>query len=77
MKVDADGNIYVTGPGGVWVLEPSGAHLGTLEVPEVVANLNWGGPRWSTLFLTASTSVYRVRTNAAGAPVPNMRRGTS
>ena len=75
MKTDSAGNIYVTGPGGVWVLDPSGAHLGTLEVPEVVANLNWGGPDWSTLFLTASTSLYRVRTTAVGAPVPNMRRG--
>ncbi len=75
MKADSEGNIYVTGPGGVWVIDPSGAHLGTLEVPEVVANLNWGGPGWSTLFLTASTSLYRVRTNAVGAPVPNMRRG--
>jgi gluconolactonase len=74
MKTDSAGNIYVTGPGGVWVLDPSGAHLGTLEVPEVVGNLNWGGPGWSTLFLTASTSLYRVRTNTAGAPVPNMRR---
>ena len=75
MKADSAGNIYVTGPGGVWVLDPSGAHLGTLEVPEVVANLTWGGPGWSTLFLTASTSLYRVRTNAVGAPVPNMNRG--
>jgi len=74
MKTDSAGNIYVTGPGGVWVLDPSGAHLGTLAVPEVVGNLNWGGPGWSTLFLTASTSLYRVRTNAVGAPVPNMRR---
>jgi gluconolactonase len=77
MKADSEGNIYVTGPGGVWVLDPSGAHLGTLEVPEVVANLNWGGPGWSTLFLTASTSLYRARTNAVGAPVPNMRRDRS
>ena len=75
MKCDSEGNIYVTGPGGVWVLDPSGDHLGTIEVPEVVGNLNWGGPDWSTLFLTASTSLYRVRTNAVGAPVPNMRRG--
>jgi gluconolactonase len=75
MKADSEGNLYVTGPGGVWVLDPSGNHLGTLEVPEAVANLNWGGPDWSTLFLTASTSLYRVRTNAVGAPVPNMRRG--
>ena len=75
MKTDSAGNIYVTGPGGVWVLDPSGAHVGTVEVPEVVANLNWGGPGWSTLFLTASTSLYRVRTNAVGAPVPNMHRG--
>jgi gluconolactonase len=74
MKADSDGNLYVTGPGGVWVIDPSGAHLGTLEVPEVVGNLNWGGPDWSTLFLTASTSLYRVRTDVVGAPVPNMRR---
>ncbi len=77
MKTDSAGNIYVTGPGGVWVVDPSGTHLGTLEVPEVVANLNWGGPGWSTLFLTASTSLYRVATSAVGAPVPNMRRHRS
>jgi gluconolactonase len=77
MKADSEGNIYVTGPGGVWVIDPSGVHLGTLEVPENVGNLNWGGPDFSTLFLAASTSLYRIQTNAVGAPVPNMRRRNS
>jgi gluconolactonase len=77
MKADSEGNIYVTGPGGVWVIDPTGVHLGTLEVPENVGNLNWGGPDFSTLFLAASTSLYRIQTNAVGAPVPNMRRTNS
>lgn len=74
MKCDAEGNVLVTGPNGVWVFDPSGSHIGVIEVPEVVGNLNWGGSDWSTLYLTASTSVYRVETALTGAPVPNMRR---
>jgi gluconolactonase len=74
MKCDADGNVLVTGPNGIWVFDPSGNRLGVIEVPEVVGNLNWGGPDWTTLYITASTSVYRVETAMSGAPVPNMRR---
>ena len=74
MKCDAEGNVLVTGPNGIWVFDPTGGHLGTIEVPEVAGNLNWGGPRWTTLFITASTSVYRIETAVAGAPVPNMKR---
>jgi gluconolactonase len=74
MKCDAEGNVLVTGPEGIWVFDPSGKRLGIIEVPEVVGNLNWGGPNWSTLYITASTSVYRVDTAVSGAPVPNMRR---
>ena len=74
MKCDAEGNVLVTGPTGVWIFDPSGDHIGVIEVPEVVGNLNWGGPDWTTLFITASTSVYRVETALSGAPVPNMRR---
>ncbi|MGI8421031.1 MAG: SMP-30/gluconolactonase/LRE family protein, partial [Gaiellaceae bacterium] len=44
MKLDERGNIYVTGPGGVWVITPEGEHLGTIEFPESTGNLNWGGP---------------------------------
>jgi gluconolactonase len=74
MKCDAEGNVLVTGPNGIWVFDPAGSKLGVIEVPEVTGNLNWGGPDWTTLFITASTSVYRVDATVAGAPVPNMRR---
>ena len=74
MKCDAEGNVLVTGPKGIWVFDPSGTHLGVIEVPEVTGNLNWGGLDWTTLYITASTSVYRVKIALSGAPVPNMRR---
>jgi gluconolactonase len=74
MKVDALGNVYVTGPGGYWVFEPTGTRIGVIEVPEPAGNLNWGGRDWSTLYLTASSSLYRIEMRVAGAPVPNMRR---
>jgi gluconolactonase len=66
IKVDTKGNLYVVGPGGIWVWSPAGKHLGTLLVPEQPANLAWGGPDNSTLFITAGTSVYRIRTRARG-----------
>jgi gluconolactonase len=61
MKVDAKGNLYTTGPGGVWVLSPTGTHLGTIAPPETPANCAWGDDG-KTLYMTAVTSVYRVRT---------------
>jgi gluconolactonase len=66
MKVDEGGNVYVTGPGGVWVFAPDGGHLGVIEVPEYVGNLNWGGDGWSTLYLAASTSLYRIELKTRG-----------
>jgi gluconolactonase len=66
MKLDERGNVYVSGPGGIWVLSSEGEHLGTIEVPEVVGNLNWGGPGWKTLYICASTSVYRIPMTVAG-----------
>lgn len=68
MKVDEKGNIYSTGPGGVWIFTPEGKHLGTIVMPERSANVGWGGPDRKTLYITASTSVYRVHLNIAGAP---------
>lgn len=62
MKCDERGNVWVTGPSGVWVISPEGSHLGVIAVPETVANLTWGGEDWHTLFMTASTSLYRIRT---------------
>lgn len=69
MKVDREANVYCTGPGGVWVLNPQGAVLGRIVMPETTANLAWGGDDWRTLYLTASSSLYRVRLGVAGVAV--------
>ncbi|MGO8718163.1 MAG: SMP-30/gluconolactonase/LRE family protein [Acidobacteriaceae bacterium] len=66
MKIDEKGNIYVVGPKGIWVWDAAGNHLGTIVVPEQPANLAWGGRSYSTLYITASTSVYMIRTKAHG-----------
>lgn len=71
MKVDERDNIWVTGPSGVWVLGPDGTPLGVIEVSERTANLTWGGPDRHDLYITASTSVYRVRTLVGPAPLPH------
>jgi gluconolactonase len=60
MKCDALGNIWCTGPDGLWVYAPDGRLLGKVAVPEIVANLHWGGKNWRTLFITASTSLYAL-----------------
>ncbi len=70
MKVDREGNIYCTGAGGISIIDPSGRLLGRIIPPEAPANLAWGGEGWSTLFITARTSVYRLHTLATGIPVP-------
>ena len=72
MKVDEDGRLWTTGAGGVWVIEADGTVLGTFETAEHAANLTFGGPNFSTLFLTAQTSVYSVETNVRGV-VPGSR----
>jgi gluconolactonase len=69
IKVDRGGRILVTGAGGVWVFDPDGSRLGIIPVPELPANLAWGDADWSALYVTARTSVYRVRTKTAGVPV--------
>lgn len=69
MKIDQLGNIYSAGPGGVWVFTPDGKPLATLLIPEKVSNVAWAGPDRKTLYITASTSVYRVHLNVAGAPL--------
>lgn len=66
MKVDTNGNIFVTGPGGIWVWDPDGKHLGTIIVPEQPANLTWGDQDRGTLYITATTSVYKIRTKVRG-----------
>jgi len=66
MRLDTRGNLFVVGPGGIWVWSPTGVHLGTIELPEQPANMSWGGPRNSWLYITATTSVYRIRTSTHG-----------
>ena len=70
MKVDVEGRVYCTGPGGTWVFAPTGARLGIIRTPEVPANLAFGGPDLRTLFLTARTSVYSLRVKVPGQPQP-------
>jgi gluconolactonase len=66
MKLDQAGNLYVTGPNGIWIWNPEGHHLGTIILPEQPANLAWGDADYGTLYITASTSVYRLRTKTRG-----------
>jgi gluconolactonase len=66
MRVDRQGNLYVTGPKGIWVWDPLGHHLGTIVIPEQPANLAWGDSDYSTLYITATTSVYKLHTRAHG-----------
>lgn len=67
LKVDARGNVYVAGPGGLWVFAPGGGHLGTLSLPELPANFTFGDADRKTLYITARTGLYRVRTGVPGA----------
>ncbi|HTY77789.1 MAG TPA: SMP-30/gluconolactonase/LRE family protein [Candidatus Bathyarchaeia archaeon] len=73
MKVDVEGRVYCTGPGGTWVFAPDGTRLGIIRTPEVPANVAFGGPDLRTLFLTARTSVYTVRVRVPGQPHPLFR----
>ena len=66
MKVDTLGNVYSTGPGGVWVFSPRGEKLGVIETPETAANLAWGDADYKTLYITASNGLYRIQLNVEG-----------
>lgn len=66
MKLDGQGNIYITGPEGIWVWSADGQHLGTIVLPEQPANLAWGDADYSTLYITATKSLYKLRTKAHG-----------
>ena len=65
MKVDGAGNIFATGPGGVWVFAPDGTHLGSIQPDEVPANVGWGDDG-RTLYMTAQTGLYRIRLTTEG-----------
>lgn len=66
MKVDTAGNLYTTGPGGVWIYAPDGTLLDRLSVPQPPTNLAFGGPNNTTLYITARPDVYRVQVNIPG-----------
>ena len=70
MKVDCAGNVYCTGPGGIWVISPRGEHVGTIVFPEQAVNFAFGGEDLRTLFCCAHTSVYTLRTRIPGQPHP-------
>ena len=72
MKCDEEGNIWVTGPGGVWVISSEAEHLGVIKIPENTGNLAWGGPGWKTLFIPSSTSLYAVETKVGPRREPYM-----
>jgi gluconolactonase len=65
IKVDSQGNVYCAGPGGIWVFSANGKHLGTFKTPEIPTNCNWGDDG-KTLYITARTSIYRVKLVVAG-----------
>jgi gluconolactonase len=66
LRVDTKGNLYETGPGGVWIISPEGKHLGTIRAPEISTNIGFGDADRKTLYIAARTSVYRIRVNTPG-----------
>lgn len=70
MKCDIEGNLYCTGPGGIWVINPDGVHIGTLLSDHIPINMAWGDADWSTLYFTGWSSLNRIRLGIPGIPVP-------
>jgi gluconolactonase len=66
LRVDTKGNLYETGPGGVWVISPEGKHLGTIRAPEQATNVGFGEADRKTLFIAARTGIYKIRVNTPG-----------
>jgi len=70
MKVDVEGNIYCTGPGGIWIFDRDGMHLGTIATGAQTTNVAWGDDDWQTLYFTTWRTLGRIRMNIPGIPVP-------
>lgn len=77
MKCDMHGNVYVTGPRGIWIFSPAGEHLGVICLPEHAGNHNWGGKDWNELYCACTTSIYRLRLNVQGSPAAYMKRSAN
>jgi gluconolactonase len=73
MKCDALGNVWCCAPGGLWVYAPDGRHIGKVAIPELPANLHWGGADWRTLYVCATTSVYAIPVKVGPRSEPFMR----
>ncbi len=69
MDVDSAGNLYATGPGGIWVISPAGKHLGTIKAPEATSSVAFGDKDGRTLYITATSSVYKLRVKVPGQRV--------
>jgi gluconolactonase len=70
IKVDEKGDLYVSGPGGLWIISHEGKHLGTIIAPMHPHNMAWGDDDHQTLYLTARNGLYRIHLNVRGAGVP-------
>lgn len=70
LKVDSEGRVFCTGPGGIWIWEPDGERVGVLAFPEVTTNIAWGGSDWRTMFVTGHTSIYSLQPTTPGVPLP-------
>jgi gluconolactonase len=66
LRVDIKGNLYETGPGGVWIISPEGKHLGTIRAPEQSTNIGFGDADKKTLYIAARTSIYKIRVSTPG-----------
>ncbi len=66
IKVDKKGRLFVSGSGGIWVFNSKGVHIGTVQMPHGMANLTWGGPDYSTLYIAATNTIYILQTKAHG-----------
>jgi gluconolactonase len=66
MKTDQRGDVWVSGPGGIWVWSPAGQHLGTIQFPRGATNFSWGGPGFKILYVAARNTVYVLRTRVHG-----------
>ena len=69
MKIDAQGNVYCVGPDGIWIFNPESDLIGRIHLPEKTSNMAWGDDDLSSLFITCSTKVFRIRTLTKGIPL--------
>jgi gluconolactonase len=77
MAVDREGNLYAGGPGGLWIINPDGKHIGTVPPPAIAANAVLGGPDFRTLYILDSRNLLQMRVKVPGMPLPARLAGRS